>query len=78
MQEQKKYNLAYGNIRKRFVTYKQAAELYWYSVKKKYKLNANFFHNTILNQQLILIPSTLSNTYPHIHLVRDSHNDCGS
>lgn len=28
MQEQKKYNLADGNIRKRFVTYKQAAELY--------------------------------------------------
>ena len=28
MQEQKKYNLADGNIRKHFVTYKQAAELY--------------------------------------------------
>lgn len=28
MQEQKKINLADGNIRKRFVTYKQAAELY--------------------------------------------------
>ena len=28
MQEQKKYNLADSNIRKRFVTYKQAAELY--------------------------------------------------
>ena len=28
MQEQKKYNLADGNIRKRFVTYKQTAELY--------------------------------------------------
>lgn len=28
MQEQKKYNLADGSIRKRFVTYKQAAELY--------------------------------------------------
>lgn len=28
MQEQKKYNLADGNIRKRFVTYKQVAELY--------------------------------------------------
>lgn len=28
MQEQKKYNLADGNIRKHFITYKQAAELY--------------------------------------------------
>lgn len=28
MQEQKKCNLADGSIRKRFVTYKQAAELY--------------------------------------------------
>ncbi len=50
----------------------------WYFVKKKYKLNVNFFHNTILNQQLILNSSTRSNTYPHIHLVRDSHSDCVS
>ena len=50
----------------------------WYSVKKKYKLNVNFFHNTILNQQLILNSSARSNTYPHIHLVRGSHSDCVS
>lgn len=28
MNEQKKQNLAYPNVRKRFVTYKEAAELY--------------------------------------------------
>ena len=53
-----------------------AKEAAWCSVKKKYKLNVNFFHNTIFNQQLILNPLTLSNTYPHIHLVRDNHNGC--
>ena len=34
----------------------------WYSVKKKYKLDVNFFHNTIFNLQLIPNPLTLSNT----------------
>ena len=48
----------------------------WCSVKKKYKLNVNFFHNTIFNQQLILNPLTLSNIYPHIHLVKDNRNGC--
>lgn len=33
MQEQKKYNLADSNIRKHFVTYKQAAELYSMGLK---------------------------------------------
>lgn len=50
----------------------------WYSVKKKYKLNVNFFHNTILNQQLILNSLVLSNTHPHTHLVKDIHSGCVS
>ena len=50
----------------------------WYSVKKKYKLNVNFFHNTILNQQLILNSLALSYTYPHIHLGIGIHNGCVS
>ena len=50
----------------------------WYSVKKKYKLNVNFFHNTIPNLQLILNSLALSNTCPHIHLGIDIHNDCVS
>ena len=40
---------------------------WWYSVKKKYKLDVHFFHINIINQQLILTFSTLSNTYPRIH-----------
>ena len=50
--------------------------LIWCSVKKKYKLNVNFFHNIILNLQLILNSLALSNTYPHIHLGIDIHNGC--
>lgn len=46
----------------------------WFSVKKKYKLNVNFFHNTIFNLQITLNPLILSNTYPHTHLARDSHS----
>ena len=52
------------------------ARIRWYSVKKKYKLNVNFFHNTILNLQLILNSLALSDTYPHIHLGIGIHNDC--
>lgn len=69
--ESKDNRTAYGSYQNVFLTTE------WYSVKKKYKLDVNFFHNTIFNLQLIPNPLTLSNTYPHIHLVRDSHNDCG-
>ena len=48
----------------------------WYSVKKKYKLNVNFFHNTILKLRLILNSLTLSYIYLHIRLERDIHNGC--
>ena len=49
MQEQKKYNLADGNIRKRFVTYKQAAELYsiGWSVRDYSKTNQDWVRNFV-------------------------------
>lgn len=42
MQEQKKYNLADGNIRKRFVTYKQAAGA-TYKMENKVLINTDIF-----------------------------------
>ena len=49
MQEQKKYNLADGNIRKRFVTYKQAAELYsiGWSLRDYSKTNQDWVRNFV-------------------------------
>ena len=49
MQEQKKYNLADGNIRKRFVTYKQAAELYsiGWSLRDYSKTNQDWVKNFV-------------------------------
>lgn len=38
MNEQKKQNLAYPNVRKRFVTYKEAAELYSMKHWKNYSV----------------------------------------
>ena len=50
----------------------------WYYVKKKYKLNVNFSDNLcVLIPPTVPVLPTSSYTYPHIHWVRDIHNDYG-
>ena len=61
----------YDRVRKNQATPRQ---MLWCSVKKKYKLNVNFFHNTILNLQSILNSLALFDTYLHIHLEIGIHN----
>ena len=48
----------------------------WYYVKKKYKLNVNFFHNILyVIQPVFLIHLNFFDTDSHIHPVKDIHND---
>lgn len=68
MQEQKKYNLADGNIRKRFVTYKQAAELYsidW-SLRDYSKTNPDWVRNFV---------ESIHNVYNHIQQSLEDEED---
>ena len=68
MQEQKKYNLADGNIRKRFVTYKQAAELYsiGWSLRDYSKTNPDLVRNFV---------ESIHNVYNHIQQSLEDEED---
>ena len=47
----------------------------WYYVKKKYKLNVNFFNISYFTLLFYSFLPTDSNMPSHIHLVKDIHND---
>ena len=68
MQEQKKYNLADGNIRKHFVTYKQAAELYsiGWSLRDYSKTNPDWVRNFV---------ESIHNVYNHIQQSLEDEED---
>ena len=53
----------------------EAYEQNWYYVKKKYKLNVDFFNISYFTLLFYSFLPTDSNMPSHIHLVKDIHND---